>query len=102
MSDEDDDWFKDELVGEHSEMKERLAKFEWRPIETAPKDGTKLLLWAGNAVVGQWYAKVVGTPVWSVSWNGDEFEPTHWMPLPEPPADFHPAVTLESQSLARE
>jgi len=80
----------------------------WRPIETAPKDGTSILLaWAINAN-GQpirWdedlqTAQVhVQVAAW---WEGENdwivycsmvrdpalhFKPTHWMPLPEPPKE---------------
>jgi len=64
---------------------------EWQPIETAPRDGTRVLL-----------SKVGSTEVVSGYWNGIRYEdipvdewltapggwrrqPTHWMPLPEPP-----------------
>lgn len=58
----------------------------WRPIETAPKDGTDVLvLWdrGGTMQVAS---------CWEGTWtdaNDDELivsPPTHWMPLPEPPA----------------
>lgn len=81
----------------------------WRPIETAPKDGTICLIgWASS----EWYvrtawwdaefdsewddeandAKPIGAWTAGVvaSW-GDEktqsYNPTHWMPLPNPPND---------------
>lgn len=65
----------------------------WRPIESAPKDGTEVLAWGVTALNGQRYAP--GREVaW---WNADEgewdtrdpcidFSPTHWQSLPEPPA----------------
>lgn len=71
-------------------------RLEWQQIETAPRDGTRIILGsAGNEpVMGSWreYADGGG---WS---HGDEesdvpygpmddprWTPTHWMPLPEPP-----------------
>ena len=56
---------------------------EWQPIETAPKDELllgyadgmmRLVMWEGGAWVQ------VGATI-EEGW----FEPTHWMPLPEPP-----------------
>lgn len=64
---------------------------EWQPIETAPKDGTRVLLWvppmiAGNvelsgyATAGRWD---------SLGWHSGittlACQPTLWMPLPRPP-----------------
>lgn len=66
----------------------------WRPIETAPRDGTEVL-------VCRTYAH--NRPEYAVAaWNGEEWrdmgdigwagmhgdegnQPTHWMPLPPPP-----------------
>ena len=63
---------------------------EWQPIESAPKDGTPILVWLKEAslcthihsarlmedgkpsIIGHHFAFDVG-------------EPTHWMPLPQPP-----------------
>ena len=71
----------------------------WRPIETAPKDGSYLLLWeqySDAPFVGYWSG---GS--WSVShehvdaeggWDGANVVDalsmpiTHWMPIPAPPA----------------
>jgi hypothetical protein len=80
---------------------------EWQLIESAPKDGTPVLLW------GQWAGeingiyKVPGMEIgyytgpsgdyagfeWAAT-GGDAYavwgKPTHWMPLPPPPVP-HPA-----------
>lgn len=61
----------------------------WRPIETAPKDETDILL--------HWdYLKITGMAYWCLERNdwyaleGDTNyytkPPTHWMPLPPPPS----------------
>ena len=55
---------------------------ELLPIETAPRDGTWLLLWDGAFVLGFWSSK--GT--WDDGgFHDDMSEITHWMPLPPPP-----------------
>ena len=65
---------------------------EWQPIETAPKDGTTVLLFSPG--YGRWLGSHTGKPVWYCSKIGDRdipppkseiSKPTHWMPLPEPP-----------------
>ena len=60
---------------------------EWRPIGTAPTDGTALLLWQpgtrnGYAVVGC-YDVISANWVDNMEWLS--LAPTHWRPLPEPP-----------------
>jgi hypothetical protein len=71
---------------------------EWQPIETAPKDGTIVLVWGYHednlededpATRRPWPAWVsVQKHIW---WLADGLrqvkDPTHWMPLPEAPAD---------------
>jgi hypothetical protein len=61
----------------------------WRPIETAPK-GDQSILAAQPFGEGQWR---ITTMLWSPKsqlWRADVhsfvvFQPTHWMPLPDPP-----------------
>jgi hypothetical protein len=68
---------------------------EWQPIETAPKDGLAVLLWPYQpwAVLrGHAMEEVVlGYRTMDDKWYNPEqretFEPTHWMPLPEPPQE---------------
>lgn len=68
----------------------------WKPIESAPKDGTSIILLIdGSVIEGQWL--VTGyrpKGIWEVvtldshgcgCCSDNNSDPTHWMPLPEPP-----------------
>ena len=59
---------------------------EWQPIETAPKDGRDLLLYPSVFVgvpvhVGKFYGGA-----WRMQHLAMGRDPTHWMPLPDPPS----------------
>ena len=68
-----------------------MGVMDWQPIETAPKDGSEILLAVPHRLrsertlrlVGRWFDRF-----W-ITFNADEaiqrVEPTHWMPLPAPP-----------------
>ena len=72
----------------------------WQNIETAPKDGTDILLFYPTTnrkvCIGCYRvhesitngAVVYRSEGWAVGWFGfgDQPNPTHWMPLPEPPS----------------
>ena len=67
----------------------------WRPIETVPRDGTRVLLATGGwAAIGRWLADYqcradgpMGGWMDDLDNGGPEDDdwPSHWMPLPEPP-----------------
>lgn len=80
---------------------------EWKPIATAPKDGTHLLAWSKGwgYFACRWYTpeqlaeyedelqpfRPPNDPAdydggWFTLGDVDEQTPTHWMPLPPPPA----------------
>ena len=61
---------------------------EWQPIETAPKDGTSILAIDedGFYFVVE-YAGVLEPYGHQWTDGGTLLEPTHWMPLPAPPAE---------------
>lgn len=70
---------------------------EWRPIDTAPKDGTPILAFIPDAdpeeriYVLRWDKHYAGDGPWLYRWTeaGGEgyqtYAPTHWMPLPAAP-----------------
>lgn len=58
----------------------------WQPIDTAPKDGTPVLLWVGGLwTTGRWSGwnwEVLET---GIGYESDPVladDPTHWQPLP--------------------
>jgi hypothetical protein len=76
---------------------------EWKPIETAPKDGTSIDLWGffepkdyvSHYPAGRWTNMVWQENAWRLPSVFSDGRPgdsmahitfTHWMPLPEPPS----------------
>lgn len=70
---------------------------DWQPIETAPRDYTHILIWdSDRAMVARWgYSDLFDREPkeWIYGDCSGEYNdyqvidsPTHWMPLPEPPA----------------
>lgn len=96
------------LVDEVKRLRARLAEAKtptWQPMETAPLDGTAVLLTEedeGEPVTGA-YVDFNGEPPsdyhsgWFDRISGEhEIHPTHWMPLPSPP----PSAPSDTQGKA--
>jgi len=71
------------LMQEAATRIEYLKEAEWRPIESAPNETTRIM-------IGRW---VVGfnppRDVWEeriAYWPNYDDRPTHWKPLPDPPS----------------
>jgi hypothetical protein len=78
----------------------------WQAIETAPRDGTRIILSKpGMVSVGEWLHEEGGTREYRdadgryigqddsdgfdgwMDWEGGYQDWTHWMPLPTPPTE---------------
>lgn len=58
----------------------------WKPIETAPRDGTRVLLATESGYIGLagWNST---DEIWRSSMYGYVRDPKHWQPLPAPPVE---------------
>lgn len=86
-------WFKPERSRANGELLGRaLAAYEaalWQPIETAPADGTRVLVYAPPSG-GEYPASVQRVDMWRGGgwWQMRPAQPyTHWRPLPAGPGD---------------
>jgi hypothetical protein len=83
-------------------IRAQFEKMQWQPIETAPRDGTRILMAdATDMDTGQWTETVWhGIPS---GFEDDRYDaahrfdlggkqPTHWMPLPGLPQSLHEGV----------
>lgn len=57
----------------------------WQPIETAPKDGTEVLLFAGFDMGICFWREDETMTGWTWGLGKRFLNPSHWMPLPPPP-----------------
>jgi hypothetical protein len=83
-------WSIDALRAYIAQNREAAAVSGWQPIETAPKDGSRLWLYwptrneTDRQSVGWWHESVHGC--WWMDPADTESEgPTHWRELPAPP-----------------
>ena len=66
---------------------EAARKDGWQPIETAPKDGSEIILFDPDYSQRSGFEGRYSAPRgnWLSSYDSP-VKPTHWMPLPPPPA----------------
>ena len=74
------------------QLRKDADRIEWQPIETAPKDGTDILVMTGETMhVVRWINIHGDFDYWTVDDNKHGpftlrgKAPTHWIQLPEPP-----------------
>lgn len=64
---------------------------DWQPIETAPRDGTVIIVPGGIAYwrerLNHWEGPAGWYTITGFDWPGRPilWDVTHWMPTPEPP-----------------
>ncbi|RLK56255.1 uncharacterized protein DUF551 [Stenotrophomonas rhizophila] len=74
------------VINLHAVMRALRAalKLRWQPIETAPRDGTRLLLFGDGDMVAAYFN--VGYATWDDGDHHDDIQGlTHWQPLPAAP-----------------
>jgi hypothetical protein len=70
-----------------------LSLYSWEPIESAPKDGTKVLVCNVNhyepitANYRTYHPNAQGKKTWRAGQMGNKINPTHWMWQLEAPID---------------
>ena len=62
---------------------------EWKLIDTAPKDGTRIIVCGETGQVWcdvKWVIRMRAGERWEhLTLGALRFNPTHWMPIPKPP-----------------
>ena len=68
------------------------AEREWRPIESAPRDGTRVLVYAPPPDPAKWHGSTLGSLICTVEYHADGGwcvceirKATRWQPLPPAP-----------------
>jgi hypothetical protein len=94
-----------------------MCGINWQPIETAPKDGTAILVYGADPCVyaddygcrapyfvAYWDNSDTDEPIWRYAsydggYYGACYKPTHWMPLPDPPSAVINALGLDPDDM---
>lgn len=71
-------------------MEDDVTVEKWQLIKTAPKDGTRILLYGRIGLMAADNVRFIGRfDRNDAHWRADRTRricaPTHWMPLPQPP-----------------
>ena len=75
------------IIEDERRYEARHGESPWRPISTAPKDGSEILIWDNR---GRDWGIMDFAYWWEGDWHIPAYDskatnPTHWMPLPEEP-----------------
>lgn len=80
------------LAERDAEIAALKAEREWRPIESAPRDGTRVLVYAPPPDPAKWHGSTLGSLICTVEYHADGGwcvceirEATRWQPLPPAP-----------------
>ncbi len=81
---------KDDVTAHNAPIGQKADVEKWRPIETAPTDGTQILVYAKGlplniqqpGIFEAWW--IERNQYWATS--NSKVHPTHWMPLPPLPS----------------
>ena len=90
MCEQDDGVFNDpDEAAFLTQILARIRKLEsqatWQPIETAPKDGTRVLLADSSVAADGYFDYLLNKGNGSWVWPYVKREPTHWKSMPEFP-----------------
>lgn len=69
-----------------AEIAAELRKTAWQPINSAPKDDAPVVLYMGDWLTPAFIAARWNGKDWLVGQHATVQSPTHWVPLPAPPA----------------
>lgn len=79
----------DELPVQQAAPEPPVTPQGWQPIETAPRDGEPVLIITSRGRMMVITPKVLANSMETTTPNHLRLQPTHWMPLPEPPLERH-------------